>query len=211
MQATVLIILLNVFLATTAWSGEKPQQALSAIQQAIDNNDPVLLEQRVDVRGIIAKGVDVFIADYGSNPPGGEGDPLMEMLSGGLAKHSQTAASQQMKVLLVEETRKFVIRGVASGSFSGRPAADAVLPDGGILAALFDGASTARKELRQARIGQIKGDKAMATARVYDFGSERHYPVQLDLTRQPDGYWKVTGVRNMAELIRTVRNEANAW
>ena len=58
------------------------------------------------------------------------------------------------------------------------------------------------------RVNPAKGDTATAQATVYDHGSERSYPVQLDLRLQPEGYWKVTDVKNMADLIRRVRKEA---
>jgi len=202
------IVMILVFWAGIAWAAEPPAASLANIQRAIDGNDHVLLEKFIDLRGIIARGVDQFVADYAANPPGGEGDPLMEMLSGGLARESGSAASQPMKMMLVEETRKFVIRGVASGDFSGHPATAATLPDGGLLAVLFADASTARKELRGVRVSAPKGDTATAQAALYDHGSERSYPVQLGLKLQPEGYWKVTDVKNMADLIRRVRKEA---
>lgn len=202
------IVMILVFWAGGALATEPPAMSLANVQRAIDGNDHVLLEKYVDLRGIITRGVDRFVADYAANPPGGEGDPLMEMLSGGLSRESGSAAAGPMKMMLMEETRKFVIRGVDSGDFSGRPSKAAVLPDGGLLAVLFADASTARKELCGVRVNPAKGDTATAQATVYDHGSERSYPVQLDLRLQPEGYWKVTDVKNMADLIRRVRKEA---
>lgn len=197
-------------LALPAVAAESPERSLAGVQRAIDRHDPELLEKYVDVRGLIIKGVDAFIADFAAHPPGGEGDPLMEMLSGGLADHSQAPASQYMKQMLAEETRKFVIRGVASGSFAGQPSKKDNLPDGGLFSVLFADASTARKELHQIRVQSVKGDAATASAWVYDHGSERGYPVRLRLKQQPQGHWKVMDVSNMGELIRMVRQEAEA-
>ncbi len=205
-----IVAMLAVFIGAGAGAVETPDAALANIQRAIDGNDQVLLEKYIDLRGIIARGVDTFIVDFAAHPPSGEGDPLLEMLSGGLSAPSQSAANQSMKMLLIEETHKFVIRGVASGDFSGRPSTQAVLPDGGILSVLFADASTARKELRSVRVQPPQGDRTTASAKMFDHGSERSYPVQLSLKRQPEGYWKVTEVNNMAELIRIVRKEADA-
>lgn len=202
------IVMILVFWSCGALAAEPLATSLANIQRAIDRNDHVLLEKYVDLRGIITRGVDRFVADYAANPPGGEGDPLMEMLTGGLSREADSAAAMSMKMMLVEETRKFVIRGVASGDFSGRPAKEAALPDGGLLAILFADASTARKELRDLRVNPAKGDTATAEATLHDFGSERNYPVQLGLRLQPEGYWRVTDVKNMADLIRRVRKEA---
>ena len=207
MSLRYVVALLVLFWAGQIWAAEPPTAALAGIQRAIDGNDYALLEKYIDVRGIIARGVDRFVADYAANPPEGEGDPLMEMLSGGLARESGSAAAASMKMMLVEEARKFVIRGVASGDFSGKPAPETVLPDGGLFSVLFADASTARKELRGVGVSPIKDDRALAKATLYDHGSERNYPLQLDLRLQPEGYWKVTDVKNMADLIRSVRKE----
>jgi hypothetical protein len=203
-------VLLAALLGTSATAAETPELAVAAIQKAVDTHDPVLLEKYIDLHGVIARGVDTFVRDYATHPPAGDGDPLLEMLAAGLNNQSSPEASRSMKLLLVEETRKFVLRGVASGDFSGRPSGRTDLPDGGIFAVLFADASTARKELRSVRVQPPKGDRTSATAKVYDFGSQRAYPVQLGLARQPQGLWKVTDVGNMAELIRMVRNESGA-
>jgi len=207
---TYFLMTLAVLSAAGAGAAETPAAALAGIQKAIDANDQAALEKYVDLRGIISRGVDQFVADYAAHPPGGEGDPMLDMLAGGLAAESGVAADRSMKLMLVEETRKFVIRGVASGDFSGRPSQRQDLPEGGIFSVLFADASTARKELRDVRVQSVKGDRATATARVFDHGSKRGYPVQLALGRKPQGYWQVTDVTNMTELIRIVRKEAEA-
>ena len=204
------IMIAAVLCASGAGAAETPAASLANVQRAIDGNDQVLLEKYVDVRGIIARGVDVFVKDYAAHPSGEGGDPMLDMLSGGLAAQSGTAADQSMKLMLIEETRKFVIRGVASGDFSGRPSQRQDLPEGGIFSVLFADVSTARKELRGVQVQPPKGDLASASATMFDHGSKRGYPVKLGLKRQAEGYWKVTDVTNMAELIRIVRKEAEA-
>lgn len=185
---------------------ETPEEALAGIQRAVDGNDPVLLEKYVDMRGIAARGVDLFVRDFKARPPGGEGDPLLEMLAMSLESGDSGQGTQPVKLLLAEEARKFVLRNVASGNFSGRPVNRTDLPDGGLFSALFTDVSTARKELRSVRV-QRNREEAKATARLYDFGNERSYPLLLRLKAQPEGFWKVTEVENMAELIRMIRQE----
>lgn len=195
------------FLAVPTLALETPQESLTALQQAVDQNDAVSFEKYVDMRGLISKGVDLFVQDLRAHPPAGEGDPLLEMLGAGLDSQASGVAAQSMRRLLVEEIRKFAIRGVASGSFSGRPSRQEILPDGGIFSALFADISMARKELRSVRVWP-EGSRARATAQLYDFGLKRSYPLQLRLAAQPDGFWKVVDVENMADLIRMVRKEA---
>ncbi len=206
----ICIFLIVFFLSQPCLGAETPDAALAGIQRAIDSKDSALLERYIDVRGVITKGVDAFIADFAKHPPSGEGDPLLEMLSGGLAAQSGQAAPNPMKLMLIEETRKFVFWGVESGNFAGQPASRQRVQDGGLLSMLFVDASSARKELRGVRCAAPKGDLATATAKLYDHGSERSYPVQVSLKRQPEGYWKVTEVSNIRELITTVRKEAEA-
>ena len=75
-----IFVLAFVLCFAPAWAVEPPDASLANIQRAVDGNDHALLEKYIDLRGIIARGVDQFVADYAANPPGGEGDPLMEML-----------------------------------------------------------------------------------------------------------------------------------
>lgn len=207
MEKVLSWMILLFFLATPGLALETPEESLAAIQHAVDQNDAALFEKYVDMRGLISKGVNLFVQDLRAHPPAGEGDPLLEMLGAGLNSQASGAAAQSMRFLLVEEIRKFAIRGVASGSFSGRPSSQNVLPEGGLFSVLFADISTARKELRSVRIWPDQ-EPVRATAQLYDFGLKRSYPLQLRLAPQPDGFWKVVDVENMADLIRMVRKEA---
>jgi hypothetical protein len=201
-------VLILVCCVRTSLAGT-PAQALIEVQRAVDGNDEVLLEKFVDLRAIIARGVDVFVADYAAHPSAGEGDPLLDMLSGGLGAESGSAVSPSVKSLLVEEARRFVVRGVASGQFSGRPpSAGRELPEPGILSALFADVSTGRKELREVRVQRLRDGRSTAAATLFDHGAGRGYPVLLALSRQPGGFWKVTDVENLENLVRLVRREA---
>ncbi|NLV97949.1 MAG: hypothetical protein GX043_11540 [Desulfovibrionales bacterium] len=208
MKKILYFILINLFLCFPTWCAESPQLAMDQVQQAIDSHDPELFEKYVDVRSIIDHGVDTLIAEFSSRPSGKKDNVLLDLLSGGLGQHSQSPAGQQIKQLLAEETRKFVIRGVASGSFSGQEAKAQVLPDGGIFALIFADASTARKEFRSINLVSANDGHALVAGQVYDFGSERSYPVLLNLTLQPQGHWQVQQVHNMPELVRMIRQEA---
>lgn len=210
MKKIIFITLFSLSLCALAWSAESPQQAVQQIQQAIDSHDPELFEKYIEVRAIITHGVDSLMEDLNINPPQKD-NLLLEMLSGGLGKYSQSPASQPIKELLVEETRKFVLRGIASGSFSGQEAQNKVLPDGGIFALLFADASTARKEFRSIDLISAHADRALVSAQVHDFGSQNSYPVLLNLAKQPQGHWQVQQVHNMPELVRMVRLEAENW
>lgn len=207
MQRVLLFCLLFTALAAPARSAQTPLSTLTAVQTAIDTNDQALLERHIDVAGIIGRGVDAF-ADELAASPSDEPNPVLDMLSGGLSdSDGQSGVSPSMKQLLADATYMFVMRGVAAGDFSGHPSARQDLPEGGILSALFADASRARKELRHAQLLSTSGDRATASASVYDYGSERSYPVRVRLHRQSDGHWKVTDVDNMRDLIHRILQE----
>lgn len=197
-------------LPSAAWAVEAPEVAVRGIQQAIDSQDPDLLEKYLDVRGTIARGVDVFLTDLVERPPSAKAAPLLQILTGGLGTESGQKIATPMKDLLVEETRKFVVWGVGSGNFAGKPRAGSPRSDGGILSMLFADASIAHKELGEVRCSAPKDDLSVATTSLFDHGSERRYPLQLTLQRQEAGHWRVTEIRNIRELIALVRQEAEA-
>ena len=206
----IAVLLTLVCCVRTGLAGT-PAQALLEVQRAVDGNNEVLLEKFVDLRAIIARGVDVFVADYAAQPPAGEGDPFLDMLSGGLGGESGSAVSPSVKLLLVEEARRFVVRGVASGQFSGRPpSVGRELPEPGMLSALFADVSTGRKELRGVRVQRVRDGRSTAAATVFDHGTGRGYPVVLALSQQSGGFWKVTDVENLEDIVRQVRREAGA-
>ena len=210
MMRVYLLVFCCCVLANTAWAVETPDAAMRGIQQAIDTQDPLLLEKYFDLRGTIARGVDVFLTDLVERPPSGKVAPMLQMLTGGLATESGQKIAAPMKDLLIEETQKFVIWGVKSGNFAGKPGPGAGKSDGGILSLLFADASVAHKELGPVRCSAPKDGLSVATTSLFDHGSERSYPLQLTLQRQEAGYWRVTEIRNIRELMAMVRQEAEA-
>jgi len=193
---------------------ETPEAALRQVQTAIDTHDAALLEKYVDVGRITQRGVDAFMADLVSRPPkavsgSGETLPLLAMLSSAVQSGAQSQTAQTVKMLVAEETRKFVVWGVSSGNFSGKPVKkERKASDGGLFSPLFSDASVGRKELRNVKSVTRDGDKAAASVVLFDHGSERSYPVDLALTRREAGNWQVTDVTNAAALISAIRKEA---
>jgi len=205
------IIQILVFLlcgASGALASESPEISLANLQHAIDSNDSAAAERYIDVAGIIRRGVNVFVADYASRPPAGDANPVMDMLMTSIAAGGNSQEAQSTKELLAQETRKFVLWGVASGSFSGQPSSGKALPDGGIFSGLFADASAARKEIRAMKVTPVKADTAKASVKFYDHGSEKSYPVEALMKLQPEGHWKVTDITNMASLISSIRKES---
>jgi hypothetical protein len=173
------------------------------IGQAMDAADVETFEKLVDVNAILNAGLDIFLRDLEAMQATGDVPPMLALLFSPLAVRN--AAAEQARGLLIAETRAFVLNGVASGAFAGRP------PSGpsaqGLLAPLFAEASTGRKEIRD--IGapaRAQGEDWLVPFMVHDFGSGEEYPVIGRLSPVGDGF-RLVAVENLTELIRRVNEE----
>lgn len=203
---TTLVLL--ACMSTPALAAETPEQSLRKIQQAIDTRDTALLERCIDLNGVIAGATDIFVETMGkqvaSNSKGVS--PMLAMLVASMKDGADSQAAQSVRTLVTGETRKFVLHGVASGKFAGKPVKD-VKQDGGLFSPLFEGASVSRKEIRSIKNVRRNGDSATASMEVYDHGSENAYPVNVRLVQTGD-MWQVREVTNAAELVSRIRTES---
>lgn len=195
---------------THAHAGETPEQALKQVQHAVDTSDTALLQRYVDVDGVIGGAVDVFVQTLvrQASSKGGQGSvaPMLAMMVAGMQNGADAQAAQAVRSLVTSETRKFVMHGVASGKFAGKPRKDAVQQDGGLFSPLFEGASQGRKEIRSVTNVRRNGDEATASLKIYDFGNEETYPVDVRLV-QANETWQVREVTNVKQLVERVRKE----
>lgn len=207
------LIWVVVLVASTipACAAETPEQALRQVQRAIDTSDTALLQRYVDLDAVIGGAVDVFVQTLvrQASSKAGQGGmaPMLAMMVAGMQDGSDAQAAQAMKMLVTGETRKFVLHGVASGKFAGKPRKEPVQQDGGLFSPLFEGASTGRKEIRSITDVKRTGDDATAALKVYDFGNEETYPVNVRLVPVGDS-WRVREVTNVKQLADRVRREA---
>lgn len=188
--------------AVTAQEG--PAKALENVQSAIDTGDSTLFERHVDVDGLIRAGVDYFLAEAKNDTGKNSLPPVLAMILSTVGQ-SETG-KMSFRSLVGGEARNFVVYGVQSGSFAGTRRDNAPPPEG-LLAPLFAEASLGRKEIRQARSPQMRGNDCLISFVVYDYGNGQSYPIQ-GLWQVVNGHWQLVKVENMSALLKQIRREA---
>jgi hypothetical protein len=132
----------------------------------------------------------------------GEVPPLLALLFSRAAMRD--VAGEQVRGLLINETRAFVLNGVDSGAFAGRP------PSGrsaqGLLAPLFADASTGRKEIRDIGIPGRECGEWLVPFVVHDSGNGESYPVLGRVSPSGNGF-RLTAVENLDEIMRRLNEE----
>ncbi|MDR2056625.1 MAG: hypothetical protein LBQ10_12285, partial [Desulfovibrio sp.] len=113
-------------------------------------------------------------------------------------------AGEQVRNLLISETRAFVLNGVGSGAFAGRPPSGRAAQ--GLFAPLFAGASTGRKEIRDIGLPRAEGGEWIIPFVVHDFGNGESYPV-LGRMRPAEGGFRLAAVENLEEIMSRVNEE----
>ena len=192
-------LLLAAAKALPAQAGEfTPEQVVRNLQKAVDKGDVALLDASADVEGVLGQAVDVFFKDIQKPEAQTSLPPALAMML------SSVASSEALRALLQREGASFVRYGVRSGHFGGQPRESEGLS--GMLAPLFAEASLGRKEIR--RISPMGGKDGVAVVafEVLDHGNGQSYPVQAEL-RRAEGRWRITGLANMPDLLRQVREE----
>jgi hypothetical protein len=169
---------------------------------AIDAADTAAFEKLVDIDAILNEGFNIFLRDLEAMQEAGDIPPLLALLFSPAAMRN--AAGEQIRALLVNETKAFVLNGVASGAFAGRP------PDGraaqGLLAPLFADASTGRKEIRNIGVPRGKNGEWLVPFVVHDLGNGESYPVVGRLS-PAHGQCRLTAIENLDELIHRINEE----
>lgn len=185
---------------------QAPAQVIADLQKAIDARDAQKVEQCVDLSATISKAVDDSSRLLGPAIASGQVrlNPVLSLALGGLGSLDQASVAA-VKSLMVAETRKFVIYGVESGSFAGKPQKD-YSKDGGLFLS-FGNLSTDRKEFGPARLLSLKGDRAEVATSLRDYGNGHNYPLTLLLARSGDR-WRVVSVENTEELTKLLIDES---
>lgn len=183
--------------------GQTPSGAVRGAAQALDTADAALLDQLVDVEGLIGQAVDIFLDDAATPQGQASLPPVLGMILSSVGSSAQARSS--VRSLLQSEAGEFVRYGVRSGNFAGKPRD--VAPPSGMLAPLFADASLGRKEIRNVGDAVQDGETTWVPFSVYDHGNGNTYAVQ-GVLRRDGGLWRVVGIRNVRELMTKIRGEA---
>ncbi len=190
------------FFPRAAAAADDPRQCVIDAGRAVDNADVEAFERLVDVDAVLEQALDIFVRRARDPQTARELPPMVALL------FSQAAEKEgSVRALLLNETRAFVLNGVASGAFAGRRPSGAAAQ--GLLAPLFADASTGRKEVRDVGPARRDGDGWLVPFVVHDGGNGESYPVTGRVTTEGSGL-RLTAVSNMEALLAQVAAEHRA-
>lgn len=181
-----------------------PEQALKAVQSALDNGDVALFERHVDIDALVANAVEFFLQEAQSPEGKARLSPVIAMLLSSVSYSDD--AKLKVQALMGREARNFIVYGVQSGSFAGKKK-DTVPPPDGLLAPLFADASLGRKEIRHSGKAVTDGKDRSLFFTVHDYGNGQNYPV-VGRFRQVNNAWRLVQLDNLPALAAQIRGEA---
>jgi hypothetical protein len=177
-------------------------QCPAQIGKAMDDADTAAFEKLVDINAILNMALAVFLRDLEAMQAAGEIPPVLALLFSRAAMRD--VAGGQVRKLLIDETRAFVLNGVDSGAFAGRPPSGRAAQ--GLLAPLFADASTGRKEIQDIGAARADGGEWLVPFVVHDFGNGESYPVLGRVSPTGNGF-RLTAVENLDEIMRRIGEE----
>lgn len=186
-------------------------ETLAAINATLEQGDSEGFARLVNVDGIINAAITAFAGEAVKPENADRLPPMLALMFSG------AVGQEKIRDLLLQETRAFVLNGVASGAFAGKK-----LPGGkaqGIFAPLFAGVSLGRKEIRH--VGEpAPGEKgsSLVSFAIHDWGNERDYPVvgrfvPLDgQTGEAESHgqriMRLEAVENLPQIMALIQQEA---
>ena len=200
--ASVLLWAAMVLQAGFANAAADPRQCILEAGSAVDKSDVAAFEKQVDVDAILEQALNLFVRRAQDPEAAKDLPPMVALL------FTQAASKEgNVRVLLLNETRAFVINGISSGAFAGKkPSATA---SQGLLAPLFADASTGRKEIKSVGQARRDGEAWLVPFVVHDGGNGESYDVTGRVTTV-NGAMRLTSVANMESLLRKVAAESRA-
>jgi hypothetical protein len=201
LSATVLLCLgLLTFALPGSAVASGPLDSLRVAQQGIDQCDPDLFRQAVDVDAVYNNGFDTLLSvladEVRAGNIGGE-NALLAMAVSGLSS-GDGKNLELLKQLLSSEVKSFVTAGISGGYFAGEP--NGKVNNAGAFSSLLKDISKERKQLVPGKVLSQKGNEAVISARLVDGGAGT-FPLKLKLEND-NGRWQVKEVLNARELLQ---------
>jgi hypothetical protein len=186
----------------------RPEEMVSLLQMAIDTRDAGLMESLLDFERISSS----FLQDAlpAINAAEAEGRIHLEMPLSALlpALNNGKAARKTAEQFLGVEVKKFVLYGVQSGCFAGKPLPGEEISrlDGGLFLP-FAGKALSRKKFAPGLLTYEDDKRAMVRTALYEEPGGRG--VNLDLSMQKRGNaWVITGIENGGEILGSLLGNA---
>ncbi len=180
----------------------RPDETMNLLQKAVDSRDSGAVEKYIDLNAVIGDAMNTLLpmVTKAVDESKLNLDPTIAAILTGV--NSGNAASKLMATqLVVSETRKFVIYGVKTGSFAGKPVPANGL-DGGLFLQ-FGGIDQNRKEFMNSKTLEEKGRQAVVATSVKDYYDNSVYNLLLDMEEQ-NGTWRVTRIKNVGDMLNLV-------
>ena len=200
--AGVLLVAIMVLQAGFALATTDPRQCVLEAGSAVDKSDVGAFEKQVDVDAILEQALNLFVRRAQDPEAAKDLPPMVALL------FTQAASKEgNVRSLLLNETRAFVINGISSGAFAGKKPSPTASQ--GLLAPLFADASTGRKEIKNVGQPRRDGEGWLVPFVVHDSGNDESYDVTGRVT-SVKGEMRLTSVANMESLLRRVAAESRA-
>ena len=200
--AGLLLGALVVLQPCRTFAAADPRQCVLDAGNAVDKSDVAAFERQVDVDSILEQALNLFVRRAQDPEAAKDLPPMVALL------FTQAAAKEgNVRSLLLNETRAFVLNGISSGAFAGKKPSGATAQ--GLLAPLFADASTGRKEIKDVGQARRDGDGWLVPFVVHDGGNGESYNVTGRVTAA-NGEMRLTSVANMESLLRKVAAESRA-
>lgn len=182
------------------------RQCVVQAGKAVDSADATAFEKLVDVDGILADALDIFVRRAKQPQAAAELPPMLAILFSQAGSGEQGSAT--VRAVLLSESRSFIMNGISSGAFAGRKV------DGrasqGVLAPLFADASTGRKEIRQVGEARAKNGDWLVPFTVYDHGNGENYRVTGRVSFDGSSTGRLVAVENLEALMGQVADESRS-
>jgi hypothetical protein len=198
--AAFLALLLALTFPAAIRAGDDPTSCIRSINDAVRKADADALQRWADLDAILGDAVDIFIEAAG-RPEAEAMLPPMVALLFNQAQRSEEGR-RALKNLLVQQTKSFILHGVASGAFAGRPTPGKT----DIAPPLFGEASIGRKQILDIGQAAAYADGWSIPFTVRDDGSERDYYVIGTVRQEPTGM-RLVAIENMDDLLATIASE----
>ncbi|MBO4335461.1 MAG: hypothetical protein J5846_06465 [Desulfovibrio sp.] len=201
------LLLLVELLLPGRLCAESASDCLLAVGEALDRADAVLFQRKVDVDALVTQGIDVFVACANDPQMAQAMPPILALVLSQASKKDSTG--QAIRSVLTSECRAFLLQGVASGAFAGRPQGHSA-GQGGMLAPLFANASMGRKEIVAIGNAEREGEGWMVPFTLHDAGNGQNYALEA-LVKDVQGELKVCQILNLPEIFLQVLHEAQHY
>ncbi len=198
----VLVSLLAVGQAcTAALAAPGPEDSIRMLQKGIDTKDKALVTQYLDIDAVVDKAVEKLFTDDDIVREAAQ-NPAIAVL---VALGGNPGTNEALRAMLRDEAREYVLHGVASGAFAGKPDASAAAYRS-VFGKVFRGGDKDKKAFGPVKVLQ-KGNDAALVATTLQHGTKgKQYPLKLRLEKR-DAVWQVVAITNAEDLVRKGKNK----